>query len=395
MIDSDKKIKNPSTGRMIKVDSALTYDHNEPVYKKAKAISGNNDKKSDKIKKEPNVFIKKYGKLKLNAFPPNGVREEDVKVNLEGDIHSHTILTWKDPKSGRTVSSYTQKFLQRNAKIKWNRIKNIKQENVDKIKSQSLKLLNSRNSTKRDAAAIIGIIVETGLRPGSEGGFNVTGNRGISTLSPKNVIIKEDMIVLNFVGKSYQENNAEFKNKELASYLMRKIKEKKENDFIFDVSKNQLDKVFHSIAKSGMKIKDLRTYAATKMAKEILETDTTPPPPLPEKPSQIKKVVKTKLKNVFEKVSQKLNNTPAMAKSSYIHPKVIENWLKTIGVEPSIAEFYIDKKLSDITRIINEIEDNIKNSSKMNQEDLENCDEFLLPDWWENENIQLIKKSTS
>jgi hypothetical protein len=31
----------------------------------------------------------------------------------------------------------------------------------------------------------------------------------------------------------------------------------------------------------------------------------------------------------------------------------------------------------------------------MNQEDLENCDEFLLPDWWENENIQLIKKSTS
>jgi DNA topoisomerase-1 len=287
----------------------------------------------------PNIpnphFRKKYGKLKLNAYPPIGVDEKDVKVNTEGNIHTHAVLQWKDPKSGRTISAYTPRFMARNAKIKWKRVQRIKEEYVDRIFDKSIKALRSRNPIEREAGAIISIISKTGLRPGSMAGYNDTGNRGVSTLGPENVKIDGDKITINFVGKSFQENNAEFRNPELAKYLSKKIQEKKGEKFLFDVSAGQVRNVFNKkLGRKGMKIKDLRTYTATKMASNILKNNDLPPSPLPEKQSEIKKAVKKKLNAVFDEVSKKLNNTPAMTKSSYVHPKVIDKWLEEIGVKP-------------------------------------------------------------
>jgi len=295
-------------------------------------------KKAKKKKVITNPFIKKYGKLKLNAFPPEGVDEKSVKVNIEGNIHTHAVLQWKDPKSGRTVSSYTNKFMEKNAKIKWSRIKKIKDEHIEKINDKATKLLRNRDTKVRDAGAIISIIAQTGLRPGSALGFDDTGNRGVSTIGPENVTIKGDKITLNFVGKSYKPNNAVIKDKALAEYLTKRMSERKSDNFLFDITTGQLGSTFTKISKKGMKIKDMRTFAATKMAKNILDTDKTPPPPLPESQTAIKKAVKDKLKIVYEQVSQRLNNTPAMAKSSYVHPKVIEQWLKDIGVEPTLIK---------------------------------------------------------
>lgn len=383
-MDINSKIKNPKTGRNIKVSSALQYDENEPVYKKAKSIVDREDQEKPiekKQKKEPSIFIKKYGKLKLNAYPNKEVNENDVQVDLKGDIHSHCVLKWKDPKTGREVRAYTQKFLKRNAKIKWKRVKSITQSHVDSINKKSISLLKNKDNKKQDAGAIISIIAQTGLRPGSKIGIKVTGNRGVSTLGPKNIKIENNKIILNFIGKSYQENNAEFENKELADFLKNRIENHKDDEFIFDINESELHKVFKSISKKGMKIKDLRTYTATKMAKEILEKDKMPPPPLPDKQTKIKKIVKEKLKNVFEKVSQRLNNTPAMAKSSYIHPEVIDNWLKSIGLQPQM----IESKMSMGDLILEFSE------SQMNEDDLENCDEYPLPNWWNNEKIQLTK----
>ena len=301
--------------------------------------TGITPKKKKKPKKViTNPFIKKYGKLKLNAFPPEGVDVKSVKVNVEGNIHTHAVLQWKDPKSGRTVSSYTQKFMAKNAKIKWKRIQKIKSGDIEKVNEKATKLLKNRDPKVRDAGAILSIISQTGLRPGSALGFDDTGNRGVSTLSAENIKIKGDKIILNFVGKSYKPNNAEIKDKVLAEYLTKRMNERKSENFLFDSTVGQLSSVFGKISKKGMKIKDMRTFAATKMAKKILETDKTPPPPLPESPTAIKKAVQAKLKIVYEQVSQRLNNTPAMAKSSYIHPKVIEQWLESIGVEPVLIK---------------------------------------------------------
>lgn len=282
-------------------------------------------------------FVKKFKKYKLNAYPPMGVNPKEVKINVEGDVDTHAVLSWKDPVSGRSVSAYTHNFMQRNANIKWSRIEKIKPEYVDNILKNSIAGLKNQNSIVQEASCITAIIAKTGLRPGSRKGFKDTGNRGVSTLGPENVKIEGNKVILNFVGKSYQENNAEFEDPEMAVFLKKKLKEKKGQNFLFDANERQVRRVFKTIGKSEMniKIKDLRTFTATKMAKDVLENNPAPPKPLPKKQSEIKPAVKSKLDLVFNQVSNKLNNTPAMAKSSYVHPKVIENWLEQMGLEPA------------------------------------------------------------
>ena len=38
---------------------------------------------------------------------------------------------------------------------------------------------------------------------------------------------------------------------------------------------------------------------------------------------------------------------------------------------------------------------NEETSHGMNPQDLENCDEYPLPDWWDDENIELKKKEVN
>lgn len=334
--------------------------------------AGTLDKKLKSAKKSKNPYIAKYGKLRLNAYPED-VNPKTVKVDTSGDINTHAVMTWKDPKSGRTVKSYTQAFMKANAKIKWNRVKKMSENDLSRTETRASKLLKNRNAEVRDGAAIISIISQTGLRPGSMNGYEDTGNRGISTLGPDNVRVEGDKVILNFVGKSYKPNNAEFTDPQLADYMRKKLEEKKGQDFLFDTTQGKLNGLYKKIGKKNTSLKDLRTFRATKMAKDILESKKID---LPEKPSQVKKVIKEHLKEVFEQVSQKLNNTPAMAKNSYVHPQVITDWLKGMGVEPKLVESMIKEEKIDI--------------SEINKEDLESCDVYPLPNWWDNDKYELI-----
>ena len=182
----------------------------------------------------------------------------------------------------------------------------------------------------------------------------------------------------------------------VAEFLKNKLRTNKNKEFLFDITDAQLDKIYANKIEpknKQIKIKDLRTYTATKMAKNILLTDKTPPPPLPDNPKKIKSLVKSKLKNVYEQVSQHLNNTPAMAKNSYIHPEIIKNWLINLGVKPKLIENTIksnDNNNISLMELMHEIksEENIKMlDAEMNPQDLEDCDVYNLPDWWDNDKI--------
>ncbi len=340
-------------------------------------------------KKDPNApkaWWAGYTKYKLNAYPVN-VPESDVKVNLEGDIDSHHVLQWVSPKTGKTIRAYTQKFLQKNADIKWKRLLKIKPKDIANIQHTATQILNNPSADDRlkQAAAIISIISHTGLRVGSIKGFEETGNRGVSTLSPENLRVAGNNIKFNFVGKSYQDNEAEIYDPALAKYLTTKKVERKGSPLIFSIPKNYIDEVYDKYMKmEKFKIKDLRTYVANKVTKDILYKDPTSPPPLPQNQKEIKLMVKNKLKDVFERVSQILNNTPNMARTSYIHPQVIHNWLAEIGVK---AEFvgYKEEVLRE-----DEFDNVIDSASIDNEDEFEDVDIYPLPDWWDNDEIDLV-----
>lgn len=273
-------------------------------------------------------------KHKLSKLPV-GIPQDQVTVDLTGDVDSKAVMRWKDPKTGKEQRAYTQEFMRKSAAQKYKRVTALPFDVDSRIIKNSHKYLKSIESTKDQSHAILAIIAHTGLRPGNRKLYRETGNRAISTLSPDNVIIKGDRVVLNFIGKSYHENNSSFKDAKVAKYLAELKKKNAGKEFLFDISTTKVADFIlkKEIGLEGIKLKDLRTLKATKTAVEFLHSKEIPPPPLPIDPKEIKKLVAKKLKMTFEKVSSILNNSPAMAQKSYVPPGVISDWLKELGAE--------------------------------------------------------------
>lgn len=343
---TSQKYLNPKTGNKVGYARALALglvDTGEekapvptPAAKIKKATSGAAPTKEKQ-------WWSDFTKYKLNAYPI-GIPQDQVKIDLTGDINSKAVMSWKSPATGRTVYSYTRDFLQANAAQKWKRIEKIKPTDINRIQLKANQLLTSRDPKIAQAAAIINIISQTGLRPGSVKGFQETGNRGISTLSPDNIIIDKDVIKFNFTGKSYQENTAEIKDAALANYLTGLKKQKQGETFLFDVPETTVDKVYDNMGMAKFKIKDMRTYVATNLAKQILynhKINTA----LSSK--DLTKEVKDILTRVFVEVSTKLNNTPTMAKTSYVHPQIIKTWLADHKIEPKKVGYNVESVIKE------------------------------------------------
>lgn len=328
--------------------------------------------------------LKKYN---LNAYPLN-VEEKDVEINEEGDVDSHWVLRWKDPKSGLIKNAYTKTFLQRNADIKWSRLESVDSNTIHNIKVLSLHKLNDEaiKSEEKDAAAIVAIIAHTGLRRGDKNKFAITGNRGVSTLSAQNIEVKGDTLKFLFTGKSYQENVAEIKDSTLAKYIEQRQKDKKSDDFLFNTSDSIIDKIFAQVGGKGLKIKDMRTYVATDLARKVLFENSTEPPPLSKELSEKeqKKIIQKKLNECYQIVADKLNNTPIMAKNSYIHPNIVSKWMIEIGVNENLT-----KSESEESFTIPSLDELITSTPKpttighIDESDEEDCDLFNEPEWLE------------
>lgn len=324
-------------------------------------------------KEEAEAWWKKYTKYKLSAYPVN-IPQKDVTVDFSGDIDSHPVMTWNSPKTGKKVYSYTKVRMDAQKEQKYARLESLSDEEVEHIKAKCHDdiVSHSTDEKTKEAAAVIFIIAQTGLRPGSREGFLKTENRGVITLSKDNIKIHGDKITMNFIGKSYKDNTAEITDGALAHYLENRIKHNK--DFIFDISKEIVENYYkNTLNMKKFKIKDLRTYTAGNAARWFLENDPTSPPPIPEKSSDIKKVVKSKLKKAFEYVSKKLNNSPAMAKNSYVNPAIITDWLDELGIKPVIVSE----------------ESEIQNESP--KKFIGNAPVYDLPNWWDNDDIELKK----
>lgn len=341
-----------------------------------------------KAKEKKQHWFDKYKQYNLNVYPV-GLQEKDVEVNVEGDTDSHWILRWKDGKTGKVKRAYTREFLKRNAEVKWERITSISEDQIEVVKGRTISnLKNEKLSEKeKDKSAVIAIIAFTGLRVGQRKNFEETGNRGVTTLAKSNIKINGNTISLDFVGKSYQQNTAEIKNRVLADYLKGKLENLKDEDFVFNVSRAQVDDhLKNDLGLKENKIKDFRTYFATQKATEILAKEAAKIE-LPEKKTEKRKTIKTLFNGVCEKVSELLNNTPAMAKNSYIHPVVFNTFLINLGLNEEFLKGLVEEKKFTLCSVI---EVNPVSKKKLplivvdDEQEAEDLDIlFELPVWYE------------
>jgi len=132
----DKTITNPETGRDVKVSSALSYDKDSDVYKKAKSIVS--DKKEDtNIPKE--VMIISSGKFKkLN-------RNSQIKVITKFEKQAEQVESALNLKNNRNMTDNDMDALDMYASIEYKNINSYLRGQTNKVGKKTLSAISTIN----------------------------------------------------------------------------------------------------------------------------------------------------------------------------------------------------------------------------------------------------------
>ena len=299
---------------------------------KGKAVSDSSDKKGKPGSQLPEGIQSKLVELKIDKLPQASIPVEDIRVDLEGDVDKKAVIAWKDTK-GKWQSGYTPKFHENSAKKKWERINSIRDKVPGILKDIESKLsISEPGSNEHQGLTILAIIGETGLRPGSTKSVQSHGHYGISTLLNSHVRKDGNVMALSFVGKSGKDNKTIVQNKETIKALEHYMASKPEGGSLFNPNSVDISK---KILPKGMKVKDFRTVKATVTAEKLISL-IDEPPPLTGNVKKDKKLLANALYETSKKVATILNNTPAIAKASYIHPSVFEKWANSVGASKEL-----------------------------------------------------------
>jgi DNA topoisomerase-1 len=252
--------------------------------------------------------------IKALKIPPAWT---DLMYNEE--LTADLLVTGKD-KKGREKYIYSERFVAQQAAEKFERIKELTAK-YGSIHEQNETNAKSNDPKIKEKAECLDLIMETGIRPGSETDTGAEKQAyGATTLLGKHVKIAEDgSVSLQFVGKKGVDLDIPVQDSHLKAVLVKRAKFAGENGKLFDVDDDSLRDYTHTLDGGNFKPKDFRTRLATETAvDEVKKFGKT----MPTNMKEYKKMVKA----VATVVSKKLGNTPVVALQSYIVPSVFAAW---------------------------------------------------------------------
>jgi DNA topoisomerase-1 len=151
---------------------------------------------------------------------------------------------------------------------------------------------------------------------------------GITTLRSKHTKVRGDTIVFDFVGKSGKKHIKEVTNKKLAR-IIKKLDELPgyevfkfygEDGQLHNVNSDHVNEYIKRVMGEEFSAKDFRTWGGTVLASaELAQIERA------RSESGRKKEVTACVK----KVAAKLGNTPAIARASYIDPRIINTYMRS------------------------------------------------------------------
>lgn len=226
--------------------------------------------------------------------------------------------------AGRLQSIYSPTFRMRQEKLKFDRILRFAQH-LPKLRRQLDKdLARKRLGKEKVLACIVKLIDEAYFRVGNSRYTKEHGTYGITTLRSKHTDVTTTTVTFDFVGKSGKEHVKQIRDPHIARIVKQLDELPGHEIFRYQDKRGQMHDLGASDVNDYIKqhmgeeftAKDFRTWGGTLLATSAL---------LKEKlgPEASKTAQKKAITEVVKHVAQRLGNTPAIARSSYIDPRVI------------------------------------------------------------------------
>ncbi|TCC64535.1 DNA topoisomerase IB [Kribbella pittospori] len=152
------------------------------------------------------------------------------------------------------------------------------------------------------------------------------GSRGAATLLRDDVRVSKGKVVFDFVAKGGQQRAIELDDDRLATAVrsLKRARHKnplllmyRDDDGYHEIDAGTINERFQELVGEDYTVKDLRTWTATvHAAVDLAEAD----------PPTTKKALNAAVKEMLEEVSDHLGNTPTVARTSYVDPRVVEQY---------------------------------------------------------------------
>jgi DNA topoisomerase-1 len=256
------------------------------------------------------------------AVPPAW---KDVKISRSKRAK---VLAVGYDSAGRQQAIYSPSFRVKQEKLKFDRILRFAQA-LPKLRRQLDKdLALKRLNKSKVLACVVKLIDEAYFRVGNEQYARQNNSYGITTMRKKHLDISGNTVTFDFVGKSGQQHVKQITDSQIAR-IIKQLEDlpgyevfsyKGEDGSVYDIDTKDVNEYIKQHMGEEFSAKDFRTWGGTLLAAtELLACEYY----------DNEKERQTTVTRIVKNVAKRLGNTPAIARSSYIDPRVITAYVNT------------------------------------------------------------------
>jgi DNA topoisomerase IB len=283
-------------------------------------------------------------RIKALVIPPAW---EDVWICPREDGHIQAVGT---DVAGRRQYRYHDRWRDQQDREKFDRMLEFGRA-LPRVRATSERHLRGRElSRERVLAAAVRLIDLGFFRSGSDEYAADNGTFGLATILREHVTCHQDEITFEYVGKS-GKRHVQTVADDLASPVVRRLKRRRsfsecDDLLVFrsgshwhNVTAGNINDYLRDISGGDFTAKDFRTWHATVLAAVGLAVSQAA-----ESPTARKRAIT----RVVQEVAEYLGNTPAVARASYIDPRVIARYEDGITIASSLADLGQGQEFGDV-----------------------------------------------
>jgi DNA topoisomerase-1 len=237
------------------------------------------------------------------------------------------VLAQGTDKAGRPQSIYNPKFRAKQDKLKHQRIVEFASRLPDLRKQVEGDLAKPGLPKEKVMACIVKLIDVAYFRVGNEEYAEENNSYGITTMRSKHIDYTNYSVTFDFMGKSGKHHVKKI-NDQRISKIIKQLDEMPGYEIfryrdvqgdLHNVSSQNVNEYIKEYMGGDFTAKDFRTWGGTLLAIDLLTAEEKK-----RSESERKKYITVCVKQV----SQRLGNTPAIARASYINPRVVARYIK-------------------------------------------------------------------
>ncbi|MBW3637549.1 MAG: DNA topoisomerase IB [Armatimonadetes bacterium] len=198
---------------------------------------------------------------------------------------------------------------------------------LPKIRDKTAQDLSQKGFPREKVlAAIVQLLEKTAIRVGNEEYARQNKSYGLTTMRNQHAQVEGGTVHFHFRGKSGKWHDIDLQDRRLASIIKKmsdlpgqSLFQYRDSDGnLHHVESSDVNAYLKEIAGEEFTAKDFRTWAGTVAASLALAEFEN---------FESEAAAKSNIVAAIKSVSQKLGNTPAVCRKSYIHPTVIESYM--------------------------------------------------------------------